>query len=91
MKKYRIGNRWPEAKIEEIEITRETEQSVFLLNHRGKECREAKKSDWHQYHDTWEAAHAALIGKAEVKIEDARARLQSAQDFLGNVKGMVAK
>jgi hypothetical protein len=91
MKKYRIKNRWETAEIEEIEVARETAQSVFVLRSDGSECRSAKVSEWHQYHDTWESAHAELVRKANSKIEHATRELQRANDFFRSVNTMAAK
>ncbi|MGZ3351739.1 MAG: hypothetical protein ACXU89_22660 [Xanthobacteraceae bacterium] len=83
-------------KIEEIEVVRETEQSVFLpVNARflaGKkgvnERRDAKRSTYVQYHDTWADAHAFLVGKAQREVESLRSRLEQAKGKLGQIKGM---
>lgn len=83
-------------KIEEIEVVRETEQSVFLpVNGRslaGKkgvnERRDAKRSTYVQYHDTWADAHAFLVGKAQREVESLRSRLEQAKGKLGQIKGM---
>lgn len=72
------------AKIEEVEVTRETSAMVYLAG--GK--RENKKTEWHSYHPTWEAAHAALLAHAEDQLKAVRRRLQVAQSYYGNIKGM---
>lgn len=72
------------AKIEEVEVTRETSSMVYLATSK----RESKKTEWHSYHPTWEAAHATLTAHAEDQLRAARRRLQQAQGYHGNIKGM---
>lgn len=76
--------------IEPVTVLRETDQSVFLKGrwNSAKERREAKISDGHQYHDTWEAAHNYLLSREKGKVEDAHSRLRSAQGKYGTLKGM---
>ena len=82
--KYRIKPYLNKAEIEEVEVIRETKQSVFLPS--GSMRR--KQSEIEEYYDTWEAAHAALTIKAERQVAAARRALESANAFAGNVKGM---
>ena len=91
--KYKIKVRWPDAEIEEVEVVRETEHCLFLpalptkRNPKG-ETKELKFSEWHEYHDSWEDAHAALTTKANQNVQTARRNLELANSFAGNVKGM---
>ena len=83
-------------KIEQVEVLRETNVSVFLpVNARSlagakgvDERRDAKRSTYAQYHDTWEDAKAYLMAKAEGEVVAARRRLEQANSKLGNIKGM---
>lgn len=76
-------------RIDVVEVLRETNASVFFLGSHGRtECREAKMSDWKQYHDTWADAHAYLMAKAQSCVDRARRALELANGHLGNVKGM---
>jgi hypothetical protein len=88
MKKYRTS-RWNPAKIEEIEITRETEVSVFYKSpgSRTESC-ERKSADSHRWFNSWEEAHAYLVGEAERSVNNCRRMLETANGHLGNVKGM---
>lgn len=73
--------------INAIEVFRETDKQVVILV--GKtERRENKFSDWSSWHDTWEAAHAFLIAKAEEKVDSLRLQLEQAKVTLGQIKGM---
>ena len=91
--KYRLKIRYPEVKIEEVEIARETESCVFIptsptkRNLRG-EHKESKMSDWVEYHDTWEAAYAVLTDRAARQVANARRGLEIANSFAENVKGI---
>ena len=91
--KYKIKGRWPEAKIEEVEVLRETEKCIFVSTNKTKsnpngERKELKMTEWYEYYDTWDAAHAALTDKAERQVTNARLALEIANSFAGNVKGM---
>lgn len=85
MIKYRTGEtHWSvRAKIEEVEIEKETDSSVWVKGHRNsKFCQSGV------YHDTWDKAHAYLMSIAETQANQARRRLEEANGALGNVKGM---
>lgn len=92
--KFKTG--YSADKIEEVEVLRETEQSVFLrvnssslAGRKGtNERRDAKRSTYVQYHDTWADAHAFLVGKAQRDVESLRSRLEQAKGRLGQIKGM---
>ena len=91
--KYKIKGRYPEAKIEEVEVLRETAQCIFVPANKANsnpsgERKELKMTDWAEHYDTWEDAHAALMAKAERQVTNARRALEIANGFAGNVKGM---
>ena len=71
--------------IEEIDVERETDSSVWINGRRS-----AKNSSWHKYWDSWEEAHAFLLEKAEKSLQSARRSLERAQGEYGNIKGMKA-
>lgn len=76
-------------RIEAVEIVRETEKQVVLPGRNGgRGCRENKRSDWSNWHDTWEEAHAFLVSNAEKDVERARMRLEITKGVLGQLKGM---
>ena len=87
MIKFQLAGANDRAEIFEIEITRETEHSVFI-ERCGKEWREDKHSYWAEYYDTWDEAWAALTAVASNRVAAARQALASANDFAGSVKGM---
>ena len=89
--KFKTG--YSADKIEQVEVLRETAACVFLVplgfQKNGKtERREAKQGDYAQYHDTWVAARAYLLCKAESKVKEVRRQLDIANGQLGNIKGM---
>src|SRR3954463_3843517 len=94
--KWKTSN-WSDAKIERVECTRETPQTVWYMEKafsivRGDrppvERQAAKQSEHHNYHDSWEAAHSYLFNRAEGNVAGARRALEHANGTLGNVKGM---
>lgn len=82
---YRV--RW--AQIEAFEVLRTTEKQVVLASPRkGGEERQLKETDWHTWHETWEAAHARIVADAQKKVDRLRRQLERANGELGNAKGM---
>lgn len=81
--KYKTGGWNPKKLIEEVLCERETEKCVFVGGSRLD-----KKTAYHSFHDTWNAAHAHLLHKAEGDVAHARHMLQFANDKLGNIKGL---
>ena len=83
---YRV--RW--AKIEAFEVLRTTAKQVVLPSphKKGGEEREAKETDWHTWHETWEAAHTRIVADAQKKVDSLRLQLECANSALGNAKGM---
>lgn len=76
-------------KIEALEVERETDRQVVLPARDGfRSRRENKVSAWSNWHDTWEAAHAFLVAKAERDVETLRVRLEKAMGTLEQIKGM---
>ena len=84
MIKFRTGG-FGKNLIEEIEVERETDSSVWINGRRN-----AKNSSLHKYCDTWGEAHLFLLEKAERSLESARRSLERAQGEYGNIKGMKA-
>ncbi len=80
--KYVTEHDWG-VSIKQTEIDKETEKSVWIDGRRN-----AKRSDWYNYFDTWGEARDFLMGKAEEKLRTARLMLQNAQGYMGNVKGL---
>jgi hypothetical protein len=76
-------------KIEALEVERETAQQVVLSSKNGQRgSRENKVSDWSNWHDSWDAAHAFLIANSEKNVASARVKLERAKGELGQIKGM---
>ena len=76
-------------KIEALEVERETDKQVVLPAKGGcRSSRENKESDWSNWHDTWDEAHAFLIRNAEQKVDACRLALERAKGELGQIKGM---
>ena len=69
--------------IKSVFADRETETSVWIDGSSRQKAGMAA-----QYHDTWEAAHAFLLERAERNQSAARRSLEIAQGEHGNIKGM---
>ncbi len=86
MKKYRTGS-YGKDLICEVEVVRETEKQVIIMGHTG-DRREAKKSEYQNYFDTWEEAKEFLIIIAQNKVDDTEIKLENAKDKLGIIRGL---
>ena len=76
-------------KIEALEVERETSHQVFLPAKNGmRASRENKVSDWSNWHDSWDAAHAFLVANAERDVESLCMRLEQSKGRVGQIKGM---
>ena len=64
------------ARIDKVEVEKETEKMVVLQSGR----KEAKKSDWHNYFDTWGEALEFLRLQANNKIINLKFDLNRAID-----------
>lgn len=74
-------------KIEAVEVIRVTDANVFLQTN-GKERREAKRSSYQNWFDTWEEAKSFLVMHAEISVEEAHMILERAKGKLGQLRGM---
>lgn len=84
---YRASLGWG-SDIETIEITRETDKTVWFVNDNGNNVREAKSSDWRNWFDTFKDAKEFLINRKQSDIDDLRRRLEGKKSELGNLKGL---
>jgi hypothetical protein len=84
MIKYKTGSLWSSG-IEQVEVVRETESSVFVM-YGTKERRESKRTDYHNFHDTYENAIQWYIEGAIKEIHSAKSRLESAEKILSEIK-----
>lgn len=78
--------------IEPVEVVKVTDKTVQVKERswHGHDSisRVAIKSEWQQHFRTWEEAHEYLMDRAQQKVESLRIQLQTANGFLGNVKGL---
>jgi hypothetical protein len=88
MIKYRTSSYGSDIEI--VEVLRETELCVFLppTRRRKTEERAAKVSEWHRYHDSWEAAHDHLLDRATQKVLSMRQGLALAESKLSDITRM---
>lgn len=71
-------------KIEKITVAGETEFFVKLENGR----KEAKRSDWCNYFDSFDEAKVYLVEKADQRVKSLRLSLEKANGELGQIKGI---
>jgi len=71
-------------KVEKVEVVGETEHFVKLLNGR----KEAKRTDWSNYFDSFDDAKNSLVEKAQKRVDSLRRQLESANGELGQIKGI---
>jgi len=76
------------AKIEPIEVIRETEKQVVIIGWRNKERRLAKQSNYENFFDTWDEAHQFLISHAENLVNAVEERLSNCKANLDRIKGL---
>ncbi len=75
--------------IEAVEVHRETEASVFILNKPlGRIRRFAKLTSYEKYCDTWESAYVFLVGEAQKKSLAAYRRYEQAGKTLKAVRAL---
>ena len=87
MKKYKTS-RW-DNEIEEIEIARETEHSIWIKGERwggSYECRCKKATKWDIYHNTWRAAYACLLDRLTRNVESAKDQLEECEQDLREIQ-----
>jgi hypothetical protein len=78
-------------RIEVVEFVSETAKTcviVFNWNKQRHERKVVKMSDTDQYHDTWAAAHAYLLARAETKVLAAAEAVNDAQVALKVIDAM---
>jgi len=68
-------------RVEKVEVAGETEHFVKLLNGR----KEAKKTDWSAYFDSFDDAKNSLVEKAQKRVDSLRRQLESANGELGQI------
>ncbi len=78
--RYRTGG-YGVKEIEEIEIEKETESSVWVDG-----CVNRKWTDYHKYHASWKEAKAYLVDVAEQKLKRCLSQYDSARDKLSQIK-----
>lgn len=69
-----------------IKVIRTTHASVFLESSDGKPVREARMSEYHQWHETWKESKKFLINKAAEKVESLQRRLGAAESSLRTIE-----
>ncbi len=90
--KYEISNHYPDAEINVVQVSRETDTHVFIATPRKKirpSIREApKRGGSREYYDTWDDAHKALTQIVDCKINNLLNMLCLALQLRTNVRYM---
>ena len=87
MNKYRTLT--GSAEIQKVEVVRETKTMVFFHSTIGKSLRgEKKRTEYSQYHDTWDLAKKWLIAKSEYERDNALGVLRSAEEFYRDARAL---
>jgi hypothetical protein len=73
--------------IKKVEIIRETKNSVFVKDQEGQR-REAKRSSWDNWHDSFEDAKAFLVENAEREVAAAQAVFERWQAKLAQARAL---
>ena len=87
--KYRTN--YAKDNIKEVEITRETNKSVFFLSYNGKgkdERSERKESKYCMYFDTWVDAHLFLLNSAHKRVKSAEFRFECEMKLRTKIEAM---
>lgn len=88
MKKYKTSGSW-KAAIEVVECERESDSCVWIRGGFSKaERRNNKRSSYENYFDSFQEAKDFLIAQGESQVKSARGRLEEANSYLGNAKGL---
>ena len=90
MERYRTGG-W-KKEIEMVEIVKETNASVFMerekMSGEKELVRNAKRSQYTNYFNTWKEAHDFLIAEKRKAVLTATLRAHNLREELSNLKGM---
>ena len=73
-------------KIEEVEITRETDKCYFVRP--APHLPEDRRLKNRNYHESWEAAHSHLLNRATEKVERFRYSLKRAESDLSDIQAI---
>lgn len=81
IKKYR-ATRYS-GKIATVDVSRETDSSVFITSSLGGEIRRAKTTEYESYHDSFDAARDALRARLMSELGAAEHRVNTIKSKLG--------
>jgi len=67
-------------KIDEVEVIKQTESSIWVNNWKGEPRRQLKSTNYADYFDTWEFAKNHIVNREKRKLEWAKESLKRAED-----------
>jgi len=76
------------GKISKEEIIRETPKMVVFLNRAGREIKEAKRTEFQNWFDSWADAKQFLVAERETAVMDAEKALIKARQELMEMQGL---
>ncbi len=76
-----------DVEITRVAVDRETKHYVFFNGLRFRD-KQAKRSDFECFFDTWQEAHDHLIKRAEARLRAAESALSGAQRYLRTLENM---
>ena len=80
------------SQIEACNVLRETDKMVFLPRSWGDgETKQLKRSDYQNWHDTFEDAQQFLIDNAQSEIDRLRGQIEYVENKLEKIKAMKEK
>lgn len=86
-----ITTRWRDSEIQRLEITRETEKCIFYFRmgfNGGREKKETRMLKDEHVHETYAAARALLITRAEKNLEYKHTEVSQAERQLAKVRAI---
>lgn len=83
--KYFLSRFWLSANIQKLEVIKETNSFVTLIDR--FDCEDRRKKN-NLVHDTWESAHRELMRLAVRELDDACIKLRKAQQLITEIKDM---
>lgn len=74
------------GEIQAIEIARETATMIVMPGASAR--KEAKRSDWSNWHDSWKDARNWILSEARLKVEHALGNLETARNRLAEAEAI---
>lgn len=70
MKLYKV--RRNSLEIEVVEVTRKNDKSLWALDHRNRERRESRSTNWYNHFDSFEEAKEHIVNREARRLQGAK-------------------